>query len=62
MSTSALGMSLTAVSTICMRSATLKVAFLLGLLDTATMTCSKRRQARWMMSRWPLVRGSKLPG
>ncbi len=44
------------------RSSTLNIALLSGLLRTATIISSKRGADRRMMSRWPLVKGSKEPG
>src|SRR3954468_20832822 len=44
------------------RSSMLNRPLLLWLMSTATTTSSKSRQARPMMSRWPLVTGSNEPG
>src|SRR6185369_1732933 len=44
------------------RSSTENIGFLSGLFRTAMIISSKRGRLRLIMSRWPLVGGSKDPG
>src|ERR671937_537230 len=44
------------------RSSMLNRGALAGFSSTATTTPSKQRVALWMMSIWPLVTGSNVPG
>src|SRR2546425_12209499 len=60
--TSTPGTSETASFSMATRSSTPNRGSLPGLARTATTTASKQRLARWMMSTWPLVTGSKVPG
>ena len=61
-STLTLGRSVVDCSISVLRSAGENSGCLLPLRATATTTRSNKRAALWMTSKWPLVRGSKLPG